>query len=194
MLQPVRGIASSPMFMTLGPALLLAVGGEGQGREGGYLSLVWATVQQTRGRAGCPDSRASSSTCSRWEGMRVEEGIFFSPILPHDRYLSGQLSHTHTLGSSSPTPLSPVSTLLCCQVRFRACSPECYSREGQSHLLLSLFCWGQLSYQPQVSRAKVLASPRMMLGNKRQCQFSHTHALGACSTSSFWTSSAMLPR
>lgn len=60
----MRGRASPPTLRTLEPALLPAIGTEGQGREGGHLSLISTITQKTRDRVSSPAvhiSRASST-------------------------------------------------------------------------------------------------------------------------------------
>lgn len=55
-LQLVKDMASPPTLMTLGPVLSPAIDGKKWRRGGRYLSLVWATTQQTRNRAASPQS------------------------------------------------------------------------------------------------------------------------------------------
>lgn len=53
-LQLVRYMATSPTLTTSGPAHPSVLHDKGQGRGGGHLFLVYATVQQTRGRGSSP--------------------------------------------------------------------------------------------------------------------------------------------
>lgn len=53
MLQPVRDRDSSPTFMTLMAALLPAKDGKGLGR-GSTLTLIFVSIQSTKGRVGFP--------------------------------------------------------------------------------------------------------------------------------------------
>lgn len=58
-------MASPPLLMTLGPALLIAIDGKGQGKERRRFSLVCATTTQTRGKASSPTlSSLGQLTCT----------------------------------------------------------------------------------------------------------------------------------
>lgn len=129
-------MASSPIFMTLGPALLLAIGGEGLGRGRGHLSLIpplhrrqgvelgllnsfpqsllSQVLQQVRGQdqlSFSHDPRARFLGCCRHQKARVEKDISPVATMLYGRQVTGPaLPYSHPWASLSATLAIKVSS------------------------------------------------------------------------------------
>jgi hypothetical protein len=144
-------MAGSLSLMTPGTALLLAIDGKGLGREGGHLSFIYSTSQQTRDRASSPVLTPSGPATPI-------SGTSFTvlPAFPSAAAGEGQghLSCSHDPRiSSSP---SPPATGVKGQASVRESLLLWNGRQIAGPALPCSHLWGQLTPMPTIRNSSIV--------------------------------------